>query len=170
MLFCMFACLQMKTLYGSVQWSVCLSACFFSTFEPIWIEFGRIFVASGTLLFYFYLRILPPCLVTGATNSNAPVTTSSILCSRFPISHISSTCLQAAGKKRIIQTSLVRYSFCFVLGYSYCVSLGWLKFCGSSNSFLAFSAESDDEIMRGVQTRSSVEIGKFKRGKTRYLC
>ncbi|VBB30579.1 unnamed protein product, partial [Acanthocheilonema viteae] len=28
-------------------------------------------------------------------------------------------------------------------------------------------AESDDEIMRGVQTRSSIEIGKFKRGKTR---
>ncbi|VDN02306.1 unnamed protein product [Thelazia callipaeda] len=29
------------------------------------------------------------------------------------------------------------------------------------------SAESDDEVMRGVQTRSSIEIGKFKRGKTR---
>nr|CRZ22472.1 BMA-HLB-1 [Brugia malayi] len=37
----------------------------------------------------------------------------------------------------------------------------------SATSSGGISAESDDEIMRGVQTRSSIEIGKFKRGKTR---
>ncbi|MCP9265398.1 Liprin-beta [Dirofilaria immitis] len=37
----------------------------------------------------------------------------------------------------------------------------------SATSSGGISAESDDEIMRGVQTRSSIEIGKFRRGKTR---
>uniref|UniRef100_A0A8R1TS09 SAM domain-containing protein n=1 Tax=Onchocerca volvulus TaxID=6282 RepID=A0A8R1TS09_ONCVO len=37
----------------------------------------------------------------------------------------------------------------------------------STTSSGGISAESDDEIMRGVQTRSSIEIGKFRRGKTR---